>query len=166
MNSTDSRMMFYCQAAVDKHPSRRSGLWTKWIIQFCTYSHFKMLRKFCYVSRYAELHLSPNFYCYLRRDVPCSGRDAFLKNKCFDFWCLLIVCHALCAHLHVLLHLMRQSWTCETSYSPLLGLVWFNPVKLHWLCSSLPLWRLWAAHDFPDCSAGYLDHQSILTLFL
>lgn len=91
MNSTDSRMMFYCQAAVDKHPSRRSGLWTKWIIQLCTYSHFKMLRKFCYVSKkYTELHLSPNVCCYLRK---CSGRDAFLKNKCFDFWCLLTVCH-------------------------------------------------------------------------
>lgn len=58
MNSSDSRMMFYCQASVDKHPSRRSGLWTKWIIQFCTFSHFKMLRELCYVSIYSGLHLS------------------------------------------------------------------------------------------------------------
>lgn len=86
MNSTDSRMMFYCQAAVDKHPSRRSGLWTKWIIQFCTYSHFKMLSKLCHISRYSELHLSATFCCYLRKVLfwkRCSQTNVLISGF---FW--------------------------------------------------------------------------------
>ncbi len=156
-NSTGSRMMFYCQAAVNKHPSRRSGPWTKWIIQFCTYSHFKMLSKLCCIYRYSELHLSPTFCCYLRKC--CSGRGAFLNHKCFDSSFLLTVCHALRAHLHIPLHLMRQSWTCKGNHlldrwhHTILDLIssdstpWPHPVKLHWLCNPPLVWHLWAAHD-------------------
>lgn len=132
-NSTGSRMMFYSQAAVNKHPSRRSDPWTKWIIQFCTYSHFKMLSKLCCIYRYSELHLS-NFLLlsekvlFWKRGVSQSQMFWFLVS--FDSLPRSACTFAYTIALdETILNLQGESSSGSlTSYNPWLDFVWFYPM--------------------------------------